>query len=254
MMTSAYTDEHDRWLNENVPVFRGDWKAITDTFNERFGMSMSRHSVRCRAAYLFIPTTHRKFTEENDAWLKDHAYMDRKTMTRHYNERFGQSRTVRSIEQRCAKIGAYKLIECTKEYQSMCRWSDDIDAWIVANVRRFRGRHPDMVKELNHVFGTRFTERAVSYRKWMLKALDKGYYPEEDEWLVLHIGTDIQKLTEMFNERFNEHRSAPSIDKHMYRLRKKALPDEREGVCNASDGKRVEVTPLEENDKGEAVL
>lgn len=247
-MKSAFTYKQDKWLNDNVNAMGRRWNEIAEAFNSTFGTDRSKESIRRRSGYLLIPSSRNEYTEEQCRWIVEHAYLPRSVMADHFENEFGTRHSVRSLANKCSSLKAYKLIECTGEYRKLCVWTPEIDLWICANVRRFRGRHSDMVKELNHTFGTRFTERAVNYRKWMLKAKDNGFYEHEDLWLLDHSGLKTKELTEMFNQAFGEHRSCDSIYKHMRRLKKKALPDEQEAVKNASHTIGCEITPSNEID------
>lgn len=98
----VWTDEEDRWVNDNAMAYRRDIKGMVDDLNERFGKNRSVSSVRKRMHILCIRNT--AYTEEQNEWLKSRFYVERKKLTDMFNKRFNETRSLRSIRNKMTNL------------------------------------------------------------------------------------------------------------------------------------------------------
>lgn len=212
-----FTREMEEWINENSSMYSvGQRQLMVDDFNSRFGSDINKCQMTGKIHRQFSPNV--RYTKEQDDWIKDHWYLNRKDMTRMFNSNFRQNRTFLAIKNRCLYLGAIKCENKTIVSLDDRTITPEMDIWIIGNADRFRRDHSSMLKEMNSLFGTRVPITVLKTRIKAIGAQRCRYSKEEDDWLVAHRDTERVAIVSMFKEEFGSDRSFSSISTRMVRL------------------------------------
>ena len=103
-MPAGYrVDWHDEWIEENLNRF-SSYSALCDEYNRIFGTSVNYRSLKGHVKRVLgldkTRQNYRKFTEEQREFLKEnYSKYNNRELHRIFNEKFNETRTMRSIKQ-----------------------------------------------------------------------------------------------------------------------------------------------------------
>lgn len=102
-----FTAIQDEWLKEHFSD-GSSWQDVTTAFNERFGDSRSKDTIRThcgRCLNLRRGNKNLQFTEEHDKWLKENFNNhSNKSLTYAYNKHFNENRCAQVIKTHCREF------------------------------------------------------------------------------------------------------------------------------------------------------
>lgn len=100
------SDEENRWIADNCLRYRNNVSEMTEEFNSLFGRNVS-YGGMCRNINANGLMT-RCYTDEQVEWLRERWHVNRKDLTRMFNDAFCEKRTVEAIECKMQDLGLIK--------------------------------------------------------------------------------------------------------------------------------------------------
>lgn len=102
---------HDDWLSANCMTYES-YKKLTDDYNELFDEHLSKSAIKNHCHYklgMEKPRQNiRHYTEEQREWLAENLpKYGRKEACRMFNEKFGETRTVRAMKSFASNYGTH---------------------------------------------------------------------------------------------------------------------------------------------------
>ncbi|MDR2457533.1 MAG: hypothetical protein LBD41_03530 [Clostridiales Family XIII bacterium] len=199
-MGARYTEEEIKFLQDNRNL---DRRELTRLFNKKFNQNRSVGTIYVLLHLRGLNRKTNRCTKEQSDFLRDNFELNRVELTRLFNKKFKQNKSVTSIMNWLHTHGLVK--------RNCLPFTDE-------QIDFLRDNHELNRIKLTQLFNKKFRQnRSLGSIRWCLTTRGfiirkiKRYTDKQIDFLRDNIELSRVELTRLFNETFNENRTVSAI-------------------------------------------
>ena len=178
MSKFVFTSKMDEWLMENYlkDVVTRTTKIFNHVFDTKVTSDTLKSHARCKLG-LFKGAKVTQFTQEEDAWLREHYYLGTvKDTLAAFETKFGHEVNLSTLKWRCNNV-----LDLRKEKRG--DFTKEENEWFKKFYPKYGSR--ETTKEFEKVFGRKLTQHQVVCHCNKIGVFTDGRYytKKEEEWL-----------------------------------------------------------------------